>query len=54
MTEAQVLVHRADTGRSLADGAGENTLAWVYDGLHPSDKGHQRIADMLVKIMKKY
>jgi lysophospholipase L1-like esterase len=29
-------------------------MNWVYDGLHPSDKGHQRIADMLVKIMKKY
>jgi lysophospholipase L1-like esterase len=26
----------------------------TYDGLHPSDKTHQRIADMLVKIMKKY
>jgi len=29
-------------------------MNWVYDGLHPSDKGHRRIADMLVKIMKKY
>ena len=29
-------------------------MNWVYDGLHPSDKGHQRIADMLVKVMKKY
>lgn len=29
-------------------------MNWVYDGLHPTDKGHQRIADMLVKIMKKY
>lgn len=29
-------------------------MNWCYDGLHPSDKGHQRIADMLVKIMKKY
>ncbi|MEB0262613.1 MULTISPECIES: hypothetical protein [unclassified Mucilaginibacter] len=26
----------------------------TYDGLHPSDKGHRIIADMLVKIMKKY
>ena len=26
----------------------------TYDGLHPSDKGHQRIAEMLVKVMKKY
>jgi lysophospholipase L1-like esterase len=26
----------------------------VYDGLHPSDKGHAIIAKMLVKIMKKY
>jgi lysophospholipase L1-like esterase len=25
----------------------------TYDGLHPSDKGNQLIADMLVKIMKK-
>jgi lysophospholipase L1-like esterase len=29
-------------------------MNWVYDGLHPSDKGHQRIADMLVKVIKKY
>jgi lysophospholipase L1-like esterase len=29
-------------------------MDWVYDGLHPSDKGHQRIADMLIKIMKNY
>jgi len=29
-------------------------MGWVYDGLHPSDKGHQRIADMLVKIIEKY
>ncbi|MFD2874300.1 SGNH/GDSL hydrolase family protein [Mucilaginibacter ximonensis] len=29
-------------------------MNWCYDGLHPSDKGHQRIADMLVNIMKKY
>lgn len=26
----------------------------TYDGLHPSDKGYEIIADMLVKIMKKY
>lgn len=26
----------------------------TYDGLHPSDKGFSVIADMLVKIMKKY
>ena len=26
----------------------------TYDGLHPSDKGYQVIANMLVKIMKKY
>ncbi len=29
-------------------------MNFVYDGLHPSDKGHQLIADMLVKVMKKY
>jgi lysophospholipase L1-like esterase len=29
-------------------------MNWVYDGLHPTDKGHQRLADMLVKVMKKY
>lgn len=27
---------------------------WTYDGLHPTDKGHQKIADMLVKLMKNY
>ena len=26
----------------------------TYDGLHPSDKGYQVIANMLLKIMKKY
>lgn len=26
----------------------------TYDGLHPSDKGYKIIADMLVKILKKY
>lgn len=29
-------------------------MGMTYDGLHPSDKGHERIAEMLVKIMKKY
>jgi lysophospholipase L1-like esterase len=29
-------------------------MNFVYDGLHPSDKGHAIIAKMLVKIMKKY
>ncbi|MES2807706.1 MAG: SGNH/GDSL hydrolase family protein [Bacteroidota bacterium] len=27
---------------------------WTYDGLHPTDKGHQKIADLLVKEMKNY
>jgi lysophospholipase L1-like esterase len=26
----------------------------TYDGLHPSDKGYAIIADMLVKVLKKY
>ena len=26
----------------------------TYDGLHPSDKGYKIIADMLIKVMKKY
>jgi lysophospholipase L1-like esterase len=26
----------------------------TYDGLHPSDKGYKIIADMLIKILKKY
>ncbi|HLK29976.1 MAG TPA: SGNH/GDSL hydrolase family protein [Puia sp.] len=26
----------------------------TFDGLHPSDKGYEKITDMLVKIMKKY
>jgi lysophospholipase L1-like esterase len=26
----------------------------TYDGLHPSDKGYTIIANMLVKIMKKW
>jgi len=29
-------------------------MRWVYDGLHPTDAGHARIAEMLVKVMKKY
>jgi len=31
-----------------------DAMNFAYDGLHPTDKGHQKIADMLVKIMKKY
>ncbi len=30
------------------------TINMTYDGLHPSDKGYEIIADMLVKIMTKY
>jgi lysophospholipase L1-like esterase len=26
----------------------------TYDGLHPSDKGYEKIAKMLIKVMKKY
>ena len=29
-------------------------MGWVYDGLHPSDAGMGKIADMLVKVMRKY
>jgi lysophospholipase L1-like esterase len=29
-------------------------MGMTYDGLHPSDKGHQIIADILIKIMKQY
>jgi lysophospholipase L1-like esterase len=29
-------------------------MNYMYDGLHPTDKGHALIAKMLVKIMKKY
>jgi lysophospholipase L1-like esterase len=29
-------------------------MNYVYDGLHPSDAGMNKIADMLVKLMKKY
>lgn len=32
----------------------KEAIDMTYDGLHPSDKGYQVIADMLVKIMKKY
>jgi lysophospholipase L1-like esterase len=28
-------------------------MDYTYDGLHPSDKGHQAIADMIIKIFKK-
>jgi lysophospholipase L1-like esterase len=31
-----------------------DAVRWTYDGLHPSDKGHQKIADMLVKVIKRY
>lgn len=31
-----------------------DAIAITYDGLHPSDKGYAAIANMLVKIMKKY
>ncbi len=31
-----------------------DAIGMTYDGLHPSDKGHQRIADMLVKVFKRY
>ena len=27
---------------------------YTYDGLHPSDKGHQVIAEMIIKVFKKY
>ena len=30
-----------------------DAIDMTYDGLHPSDKGNQVIADMLVKVMKK-
>ena len=30
-----------------------DAINMTYDGLHPSDKGHQIIADMLVKVFKK-
>ncbi len=31
-----------------------SAMNMTYDGLHPSDKGHAVIANMLIKIMKKY
>lgn len=31
-----------------------DAIDYTYDGLHPSDKGYEIIADMLVKIMKHY
>lgn len=31
-----------------------DAVAMTYDGLHPSDQGYEIIADMLVKVMKKY
>jgi lysophospholipase L1-like esterase len=31
-----------------------DAMNMTYDGLHPTDKGHAIIADMLVKIMKKF
>ena len=31
-----------------------DAVGMTYDGLHPSDNGYSEIADMLVKIMKKY
>jgi lysophospholipase L1-like esterase len=30
-----------------------DAIDYTYDGLHPSDKGHQLIADMLIKVFKK-
>jgi lysophospholipase L1-like esterase len=30
-----------------------NAIGYTYDGLHPSDKGYQRIADMLIDEFKK-
>jgi len=30
-----------------------DAIDMTYDGLHPSDKGHKVIADMLVKVMRK-
>jgi len=32
----------------------EEAIDMTYDGLHPSDKGYAVIADMLIKILKKY
>lgn len=30
-----------------------DAIEYTYDGLHPSDKGHQVIADMIIKVFKK-
>jgi lysophospholipase L1-like esterase len=30
-----------------------DAINYTYDGLHPSDKGHQVIADMIIKVFKK-
>ena len=30
-----------------------DAIEYTYDGLHPSDKGHQVIADMIIKTFKK-
>ena len=30
-----------------------DAIDYTYDGLHPSDKGHQVIADMIIKVFKK-
>lgn len=32
----------------------QEAINMTYDGLHPSDKGYEKITKMLVKIMKKY
>ena len=31
-----------------------DAIGMTFDGLHPSDKGNEKIANMLVKIMKHY
>lgn len=31
-----------------------DAINMTYDGLHPSDKGHELIAKMLIRVMKKY
>jgi lysophospholipase L1-like esterase len=31
-----------------------NAIGYTYDGLHPSDKGYQIIADMITKVFRKY
>jgi lysophospholipase L1-like esterase len=30
-----------------------DAIDYTYDGLHPSDKGHQVIADLLINVFKK-